>query len=158
MSFKTLVGQQLNLNDSTFIRLLDINPRSYQNHDTVWIYSGICKTLKTTVLIGKNAGPFLNQFSNQQTTFLKVHGNIQYDFTYRSLVDTPFSQKDFTQHTVQTTLDLTVKEKYPVKVTILTRQSNSPYFEDITDVNVQFNQRLFLQALRNNLLKFHYPS
>ena len=79
-------------------------------------------------------------FSENHLSFLKIHGNIQYDFTYRSLVDTPFSQRDFAQHTLQTTMDFVVKDKYPVRLTILERRNNSPYFDNITDINVQFNQ------------------
>lgn len=134
-----------------YVKVIDLNPHSFKAHDTIWFYSGICKTLKTTVLTGNDAAPFLNREYKKQLPLFKIHGNIQYDFTYRSLIDTPFSQKDFSQHTIQTTLDLTIKENLPVRVTILTRQSNSPYFDDITDVSVQFNQRQYLQQVRNNL-------
>lgn len=137
------------------VRILSINPSVYKSKtgDTIWIYSGICKTLKTTMLTGNAASPLLKQLNRQAAPFLKIHGNIQYDFTYRSFVDTPFSQKDFAQHTVQTTLDFTIKENYPVRMTILHRNSNSPYFDDITDVNVQFNQGHFLNQLRTGLNK-----
>lgn len=147
------VAQVSSQTDSTFNRILDNNPRIFKSHDTVWIYSGICKTLKTTMLTGKRAAPLLDKSDSRSVPFLKVHGNIQYDFTYRSLVDTPFSQRGFAQHTVQTTLDLTVKDNYPVRMTILHRSSNSPWFDDITDVNVQFNQGMFLNQLKAGLNK-----
>src|SRR5258705_5973252 len=86
--------------DSTFIRQLDINQRFYKSHDTTWIYSGICKTLKTTVFPGRNTSLPSGTKNLSHIPFLKVHGNLQYDFAYRSLVDTPFSQKDFTQHSL----------------------------------------------------------
>jgi len=147
------IAQVSSKTDSTYNRILDSNPRIFKSHDTVWIYSGICKTLKTTMLTGKTATPYLNNLKLSPVPFLKVHGNIQYDFTYRSFVDTPFSQKDFAQHTVQTTLDFTVRENYPVRMTILHRNSNSPYFDDITDVNVQFSQGMFLNKLKTGLNK-----
>ena len=122
-------GQQDSLPSS---RILTINPHIYQSHDTVWTYSGICKTLRTTMHTSQPL-PAINDAVRQK--LFTVHGNVQYDFIYRSLVDTPFSQKDFAQHTVQTTLDFLIKEQYPVRVTVLSRQSNSPYFADLTDVN-----------------------
>lgn len=139
--------------DSAFNRLFDINPRIYKSHDTTWIYSGICKTLKTIVLTGNNASLPSGKKNLPPIPFLKVHGNIQYDFTYRSLVDTPFSQKDFAQHSIQATMDFVIKDKYPVRMTLLSRRSNSPYFDDITDVSVQFNQGMFLNQLKNELNK-----
>jgi hypothetical protein len=95
--------------------------------------------------------PVQSVVNQRKPGLLSVHGNIQYDFTYRSFVDTPFSQRDFAQHTLQTTLDFTFRDRYPVRVTLLTRQSNSPYFDDLTDVNVQFSQRNFIQMIRENL-------
>ncbi|MDZ4792828.1 MAG: hypothetical protein SGI83_00985 [Bacteroidota bacterium] len=139
--------------DSAYNRILDSNPRIFKSHDTVWIYTGICKRLKTTILIGKTATPYLNKLNLPSVPFLKVHGNIQYDFTYRSFVDTPFSQTGFAQHTIQTTLDFTIRDQYPVRMTLLHRNSNSPYFDDITDVNVQFNQGMFINQLKTDLNK-----
>ena len=83
--------------------------------------------------------------------FLKVHGTIQYDFTYRSLVDTPFSQKDFAQHTLQASVDFILKNSYPVRVTLLARRNNSPYFDNITDINIQFNRSTFLNKIKDDL-------
>jgi hypothetical protein len=40
------------------------------------------------------------------------------------------------------------KDKYPVRMILLSRRSNSPYFDDITDVSVQFNQGMFLNQLK----------
>lgn len=90
--------------------------------------------------------------SASKKALITIHGNIQYDFTYRSLVDTPFSQRNLSQHTVQTTFDVMFRDKYPVKITMLSRQSNSPYFEDLADVSVQFGQKEFLQKIRENLM------
>lgn len=145
----SVLGQQ-NTITPKYNRIFDLNPREFQRGDTVWIISGICKPLKQVMYTGEAALPYLAN-SRQKESLFKVHGNVQYDFTYRSFVDTPFSQKDFAQHTIQTTLDFTIKENYPVRMTILHRNSNSPYFEDITDVNVQFNQGQFLNQLKTGL-------
>jgi hypothetical protein len=89
--------------------------------------------------------------SLSRSSFLKVHGTIQYDFTYRSLVDTPFSQKDFAQHSLQASVDFILKDIYPVRVTLLAKRNNSPYFDNITDVNVQFNRNFFLNKIKDDL-------
>ena len=132
-------------------RILTINPKQFKSNDSIWIRSGICKPLLTTLYTGETA----DHISNEKTkpAFLKIHGNIQYDFIYRSLVDTPFYQQGFAQHTLQTNFDLTFRELYPVKVTIRSRQSNSPWFDDITDVSVQFNRSQYLKQIRSRIEK-----
>lgn len=147
---KAVAFEQTDTLPGQYSRITDINPHKFQRGDTVWIISGICKPLKRVMYTGEAAHPFLTK-NPANTSLLKIHGNVQYDFTYRSFVDTPFSQKNFQQHTVQTTLDITLKEQYPLRMTILHRSSNSAYFEDITDVNIQFNQGLFLNQLKSGL-------
>ncbi|HMK24709.1 MAG TPA: hypothetical protein VK483_01675, partial [Chitinophagaceae bacterium] len=150
-TYGALMAQFNATTDSTFIRLLDINQRIYKRHDTVWIYSGICKTLKTTILPGE-----ANRFSSLNNVdarppFLTIHGNIQYEFLYRSFADTPFYQKDFRQHSVKTSYSLLFRNTFPVQVALLHRNSNSPYFRDITDISVQFAQKNYLKQLKENL-------
>lgn len=147
----SVFGQQDTLTHQ-YSRIIDLNPHKIQRGDTVWIISGICKPLKQVMYTGEAALSYLVN-GRQKKSLFKVHGNVQYDFTYRSFVDTPFSQKNFQQHTVQTTLDITIREQYPLRMTILHRSSNSPYFDDITDVNVQFNQGIFLNQLKTGLNK-----
>jgi hypothetical protein len=137
--------------DSTFIRHLDINQRIYKSHDTTWVYSGICKTLKTTIYPGQAIHLSSLNKADPRPPFLTIHGNIQYDFLYRSFADTPFYQKDFRQHSVKTSYSLLFRNIYPVQVTLLHRNSNSPYFRDITDISVQFAQRHYLKQLKENL-------
>lgn len=57
---------------------------------------------------------------------LKVHGNIMYNFSYRSFIDTPFTQNDLAQHLIQSYFDFVVKDKYPVRMIVSGRSSNSP--------------------------------
>ena len=136
-----------------FNRATDLNPRVYQSNDTIWIFSGICKTLRITMLTGADALPYLGMSSVQpkKAPGLVIHGNVQYDFSYRSLVDTPFAQKDFAQHSIQTTMDILIRDQYPLRVTLSTRRSNSSYFENITDINVQFNRSDLLNTVKNRL-------
>lgn len=83
---------------------------------------------------------------------LTVHGNISYDFYYRSAIDTPIRQSDFRQHTERVSLELMVKEKYPFKVAFTARQSNSPYFRNYFDPNLQFDRYAYNKNLKQALL------
>lgn len=83
--------------------------------------------------------------------FITMHGNVLYSFFYRSQIDTPFAENNVMQHLVQTNLNILIKEKYPLRVTISNRNSNSAYFKNATDVNVQFNRSFMLDNIKNNL-------
>jgi len=83
--------------------------------------------------------------------FLNVHGNVMYDYYYQSGVDTPYQQKDIYQHTVQTYLDLTIREQYPVRVAFTTARGNSTLFRNITGVNMQYTNRDFKNLLYDKL-------
>lgn len=84
--------------------------------------------------------------------FLTIHGNISYDFFYRSRIDTPVNQQNFQQHTERIYLDIMLKEKYPLKVNFTARQSNSPYFRDFVDMNLNFDRYAFNKNLKQELL------
>ena len=92
-----------------------------------------------------------------RSPFLRVHGNILYDVYYRSRIDTPYAEKDVYQHTVQTYLDITVKDQYPMRVYLTTRFSNSSYFSNFSDINFQFNQpdfnRQIKEQIKNKLME-----
>ncbi len=117
--------------------------------------SGICKPLKSYSSVSR---PVLPYPSPQKSPSLVLHGNIQYDYLYRSITDTPFYQKDFRQHTVSTNLRFLVRNNFILRATVLHRNSNSPYFRDITTVSVQFNQRDYLQHLKEQLTLGAIPS
>ncbi len=122
-----------------------------------------CKGEKTSYLLVKKpqAAPGLVTRTRQQTplqnSFLKVHGNILYDVDYRSRIDTPYAENNVYQHTVQTYLDITVKDHYPMRLYLTTRFSNSAYFPDFTDVNFQLNHpdfsRQVKEQIKNKLLE-----
>src|SRR5260221_3010230 len=134
------------------IRILDINPRFFRNYDTVWRYSGICKTLKIVRFTGQG-NDFLQDNTNApHQSFLTVHGNIQYDFLYRSFADTPFFQKDFRQHTIQSSLTVTVKDRYPFHVNLVVRKSNSPFFKNFFDGGVLFDRFSYYKNIKKRLI------
>ena len=129
-----------------YIRVIDINKREFQRHDTVWVYSGICKTLKVSqYLIGKNN--VLKQASASNKSIV-VHGNIFYDFFFRSYADTPYYQRDFRQHTIRTSLNISVKDKYVFRFNGGIRVSNSPWFRNFFDGGLQFDQSSSLAKMK----------
>ena len=81
-----------------------------------------------------------------------IHGNISYEYFYRSKTDTPINQQDFQQHTERVYLDILVKEKYPLKVNFSSRQSNSPYFRNFTDANFSFDKYTYNRSLKQQIL------
>ena len=142
------------------IRLLDINPRYFQSHDTVWRYSGICKTLKIVRFTGQDNNFLRGNTDIPRRPFLTVRGNIQYDFLYRSFADTPYYQKDFRQHTLQSSVNITVKDKYSFHFNLMLRQSNSPYFKNFLDGGLQFDKNALLMKLKqqaeNKIISDHF--
>jgi hypothetical protein len=83
--------------------------------------------------------------------FLKIHGNVLYDVSYRSSIDTPYAERDIYQHTIQTYLDITVKDKYPMRLYLTNRFSNSSFFQNFSNINLQFNPQQFSQQIKNRL-------
>ncbi len=96
----------------------------------------------TLAAVAKKTGPAI-----------RVNGNILYSFNYRSYIDTPFAQNDLQQHMLQTNLFFTVHQKYPVKMSIASRSSNSPYFKNVFDINVEFNRRSLIENIKEQLRK-----
>lgn len=137
------------------IKWLDINPRYVTINDTVWIYSGICKALKKIRYTEPANVPLSDSKSftaDSRKPFLSIHGNIQYDFLHRSYVDTPFAQNNFQQHTIQTSLSIVAKDKYPMRVNLYTRQSNSPYFRNFLDAGLHFDPYTYTKSAKQELL------
>lgn len=85
--------------------------------------------------------------------FLSLHGNFLYEYLYRSRIDTPFADKNFQQHSEQVYADAVIKGKYPFRVVLNSRQSNSPYFKNYTSVDLQFNHFAYLQGVKDALLR-----
>lgn len=84
---------------------------------------------------------------NKRKPLITMHGNVMYDLYYQSNVDTPYVEKDVYQHTLQTSLELTYKDAYPIRVNFTTRMGNSSLFRNLTDFNLQFTNRDFKNLL-----------
>ena len=85
--------------------------------------------------------------------FIQIHGNIAYDFIYRSGLDSLINRQNLQQHSERVNLDVLIKEKYPLKLSFTTRQSNSPYFRDFMDMNLNFDRYAFNKNLKQELIK-----
>ena len=131
------------------IKILDINPRYLNEGDSVWVYSGLCKTLKVGRL-AKNDYGFQAKSKNPA---IKVHGNVLYDYLYRSYSDTPYYQRDFRQHTLQSSINVTVRENVSYRFNFLIRKSNSPWFKNFFDIGLQLDKNSFLSNMKNATLK-----
>lgn len=92
--------------------------------------------------------------ATSKTNLIKVHGNILYTFNYRSYMDTPFLDNDITQHLIQTNLDLLIRDKYPLRITITNRTSNSNYFKDATDITINYNRQQLIENIKYRLSSF----
>jgi hypothetical protein len=82
----------------------------------------------------------LNLSNSNAVSAFVLHGNIQYDFLYRSIVDTPYYQEDLRQHSLRTNLRILFREQYPTQVNFTLRYSNSPYFTNFFDVGFLYNR------------------
>lgn len=131
----------------------EINPRYFRSGDTIWDIRGICQPLYSSYyLLSDYLRTVPGTEPLKKAPLFKVNGNVQYDYLYQSLVDTPFAQKDYSQHTIQTNLKLVYKNELPVNIRITQRFSNSPLFRNIFDVNALFTDRLLLDQQKQKLI------
>lgn len=103
-------------------------------------------------VVAINSKNITYSFIKPSIKFLTVHGNITYNLNYRSYIDTPFTQNDVVQQSLQTRLDITLKEQLPFTVFFTTRRSNSPFFNNATDVSFQFRQQEMLSSIKKKMI------
>jgi hypothetical protein len=89
----------------------------------------------------------------QHVPFLQVHGNVMYNLNYYSRIDTPYSEREVYQHTIQTWLDILVKGQYPMRIFLTNHFSNSSVFRNFSDFNFSYNNNGFNQQIRDRLRK-----
>ncbi len=89
---------------------------------------------------------------HSNSPLIRIRGNILYDVNYRSSVNTPFAEKDIYQHTVQTYLDITWKDRYPFRMYLTNHFGNSNWFKNYTDLNFQFNADEFSDQVKAKLI------
>ena len=74
-------------------------------------------------------------------------GYVHYDFSYRSNIDTPFAERNITQHTINGRFDFVAGNILPLTLNYFIRQSNSGLFRDLAEAQVQFDAAGFRQQL-----------
>jgi hypothetical protein len=134
--------------DSSDITLYLPNPGGCKT--TTWDSIVFPNTSKQVVLLEKNGDR--RPSGARPVPLLKFHGNIAYSFDYRSQLDTPFSAANLQQHTEQVYADATLMGKYPFRVLLNSRQSNSPYFRNYTDLNVEFKHQDFQKSVKDAMI------
>jgi hypothetical protein len=82
--------------------------------------------------------------------WILLHGNTLYNSNYRSYIDTPFAQNNVFQHLVQSNFDFLIKNKYPIRMTVTSRSSNSPFFRNTLDVNFNISQQQILENIKQS--------
>lgn len=100
-----------------------------------------------------------SEISSKQPTApaLSIHGNVLYNVDYRSYIDTPYSEKDVYYHTVQTYLDVVYKDRYPMRIYLTNRFSNSAFTRTFTDLNMQYSANDFKNRLLQKIKSYPSP-
>jgi hypothetical protein len=139
-----------------------VNNTQFVNTDSglliINYFKAACKTINKQIGFIPNLGDValvktkINVKEKAEPKFLTVHGNVSYDYFYRSKIDTPFAQQNLQQHTERVWLDVLIKEKYPFKVGFTARQSNSPFFRDLYNTNINFDKHNYTKKLKQELL------
>lgn len=85
---------------------------------------------------------------------LSVNGGyITYNYDYRSNIDTPFSEKNVSQHQLTGQFNVTALRAIPLQVSFFMRQTNSALFRDIHEVRVDFDPVQYAQMVRDRYLE-----
>lgn len=129
--------------------------RPYRIDDTTWVCAGICKTQFRWIVKNETRAYESERVeaSLVKRSLLKITGNVQYDFLYRSFVDLPYAQHDFQQHTIRTSLNIIVDDRYPLKLNLAARLSNSPFFKNFFDAGLVFDRHTYSRNLKQKLLE-----
>lgn len=86
---------------------------------------------------------------------LTLTGYISYTNNYQAFIDTPVSERNLMQQTVQGRLQGVFKERYPFNINFSYRFNNSSLFKDYFDLGLNYNaedfKRLLLRAFRDQV-------
>lgn len=87
--------------------------------------------------------------------FLRIgSGYINYNWNYRSGIDTPIIEKNISQHLVSGSFNTTIANSIPLRVTYFERRSNSNIFRDFRDVRVELNTQEFQRMQADRFRKY----
>jgi hypothetical protein len=119
-----------------------------------FVVNGACKN-KLMIISKKQISdpPVEEAVVPDKVPLLSIHGNILYNFNYRSYIDTPFAQSGLIQHTVQTFMNGDISGKYPFRAIFTYRGSNSPYFSNASGISIQYRQPDMQEKIKTDLRK-----
>ena len=132
--------------NSSKFRSIDINPRYSGNADTLVLRSGICKTLKTQVLMGRgrlHCWIICLSVSLRFWKYKVLSGMI----ISSALLTHRIIKRIFASIHCKLPLTVTVKDQYPLRVNFVIRKSNSPYFK-ISSMGNALRQVFLLQIYK----------
>jgi hypothetical protein len=128
------------INDSTFLQIAFLK--------------GPCKFWKLDVQTKSISKPLMIDkpivMPSRAKTNL-IHGDISYDFFYRSDIDTPYADNNIQQHNIRANIQILIAKQLPVTLQVNTRQTNSYLFKNYTDLNFQFNGQQYKSNLKEQL-------
>ncbi len=93
--------------------------------------------LKHWALIPKFSAPYITV----------TGGRTDYTAFYRSVIDTPFFQKDVYQHQFSTTMNLLIGNQLPMRLNVFMRRTNSMLYRNISDFQLEFDLQAFQQKI-----------
>lgn len=82
------------------------------------------------------------------------NGVVNYNYSYRSNLDTPFIANNIQQHFATLSASILVAQKFPLRVSVYERRSNSDYFRNYTDVRIDFDESEFHRLQSQKLSKY----
>lgn len=131
-------------------------PRQADNEESFLNASRPQWSCRYVLLDGDSSKIILEQVGLKQvkSPLFKVHGNVYYDYYYRSNIDTPYVLKNYQQHTIRTYLDVIYKNKYPLRINFTTRISNAGFLKNMFGANIQFNSAQFADSIRGRMLEW----
>lgn len=80
-----------------------------------------------------------------------IHGDVSYDFFYRSAMDTLYAGNHIMQHSARANIYTTIKKTLPVAIHINSRQSNSWLFKNYIDAGIEFDGQAWQSGLKEKL-------
>lgn len=81
-------------------------------------------------------------------------GYVNYNWNYRSSIDTPFAEKDISQHFITSSIGFTIAQSIPLRIVYFGRQTNSELFRDFNDFRVEFDMPEFNKLRRDRLTSY----
>jgi hypothetical protein len=125
------------------------------------VFNNLAKSIKSTHLkqfkkpsSDSNSRSLLKQLPPSRPFIVFKNGYLNYNYAYRSILDTPYLENNIQQHLASVSANVLLAQKFPFRVSVFERRSNSIYFRNYTDVHVEFNAPEFRRLQSEQLVKY----